>query len=112
MRFINKIYCGLALSTLGLISACSNNVPGCSDSQVTDLVLEITNDELTKVWGQEDANATHLSLNAIRTTDENEKTGALNCAAELSFNQATKFPVTYTVEVTDDEQIYVTVFGL
>ncbi len=109
MKFLKKICFGLALPALGFLSACSNNVPACSDTQATDLVLEITDREL-QMHGV-GANEASISVDAIRTTDENEKTGAFDCAAELSIN-GTAYPITYTVEMTDDKRPYVTVFGL
>lgn len=111
MKINGEICYGLAFFSLSLISACSNNVPACSDPQASDLVLEITNNEVKKNYGKDIANGISLSLGAIRTTDKNEKTGAFNCAAELSINEYS-FPITYTVEVTDDNQTYVTVYGL
>lgn len=111
MQIFKKLsYCA-AFSPLIFISACSNNVPSCSDPEVNDLALQITRDEINRQYGQQTANETPLSLNAIRTTNQNETTGAFECAAELSINQQ-KFPITYTVEITDDQRVYVTVFGL
>lgn len=109
MKLMKKISYGLALPALGLLSACSNNVPACSDPQATDLVLEITDREL-QLHGL-GANETSISVDAIRTTGENDKTGAFDCAAELSINGAA-YPITYTVEMTDDNRPYVTVYGL
>lgn len=101
----------MAAAPLFFISACSNNVPSCSDPEVNDLALEITRDEINRQYGQGAANETSLSLDAIRTTNQNEKTGAYECAAELSINEE-QFPITYTVELTDDQRVYVTIFGL
>lgn len=112
MSYIKTVGYGVVLAALGLMSACSNNVPSCSDSQATDLVIEITKDEIASQYGQTRANELTLTLDAIRTTDENEKTGAFDCAADLHSNEGSQFPITYTVETTDDGRVYVTVFGL
>lgn len=110
--YMKQMRYGLLLSAVGLVSACSNNVPKCSDPEAADLVLEITLDEIANSYGQARADELSLSLDAIRTTDENDKTGAFDCAAVIDNGEGTEFPITYTVEVTDDKRTYVTVFGL
>ena len=67
--------------------------------------------------GAEAAKAFSYDVQAIRTTETNEKTGAQQCAAELKINASSggsnALPITYTVERTDDgKQFYVNVFGL
>lgn len=104
--------CSLAAVAL---TGCGSSVPGCSDSATTDLVVEIADRELVKQIGVELAKTITWEVTAIRTTDENEKTGALSCAADLQFTGPAKTetaPITYTVEATDDGDFYVNVFGL
>jgi len=110
---------GLIITAILLGSAltgCSQSVPSCSDSETTELVVEISNGELTRTIGQEVANEIELGVEAIRTTDTNEKTGAFSCAANLSMSGPrgkNSLPITYTVEKTDNgEEFYVNVFGL
>lgn len=110
--YTQRMRYGLLLSAVSLISACSNNVPQCSDPEAADLVLEITLDEIANLYGQARADELSISLDAIRTTDENEQTGAFDCAAVINNGEGAEFPITYTVEVTDDKRTYVTVFGL
>ena len=108
----------LALPLLILLGGCSPSVPKCSDSETTDLVKEIANDEMIDQLGAEAAKLFSYSVNAIRTTDENDKTGAFECAAQLEIHasntgQSNEIPITYSVEMTDDsEQFYVNVYGL
>lgn len=112
----------------------SQSAPKCGDKEVTDAVTQIAEREadkklagvtlfFTEIYGREGANelkaATAFSyeVQAIRTRDSNEKTGAQQCAAELKMKSSTgdvrELPITYTVERTDDgKQIYVSVFGL
>lgn len=108
----------LALPLIVLLGGCSPSVPKCGDSETTDLVKEIANDEMINQLGADAAKIFSYSVNAIRTTDENDKTGAFECAAQLDIHasttgQSNEIPITYTVEMTDDgEQFYVNVYGL
>lgn len=102
-----------------ILAGCSSSAPKCSDSETTDLVLEISYEELARQLGSDLTSVMekfNLAVNAIRTTDENEKTGAYACAAQLDFigeGNSESLPITYTVELTDDgEQFYVSVLGL
>jgi hypothetical protein len=99
-----------------ILVGCSDSVPMCSDTETTNLVSEIANDKLVETYGKEYASKIKLGIEAIRTTDTNEKTGANTCAADMSMsggNGQTSFPITYTVEVTDNgDEFYVNVFGL
>lgn len=108
----------MVLSLIALLGGCSNSVPKCGDSETTDLVKQIANDEMISQLGAESAELFSYSVNAIRTTDENDKTGAFECAAQLeihasSTGESNELPITYTVEVTDDgKEFYVDVYGL
>jgi len=68
--------------------------------------------------GEEDVAKVTLSLGAFRTTDTNEKTGALQCASQMTItinetNQQDTKEIEYQVELTDNgEHIYVTVYDL
>ncbi|MFT2188333.1 MULTISPECIES: hypothetical protein [Pseudomonas] len=98
--------------SLVILGACSNSVPSCSDVRTTDLVIDITKGELTKQLGAALVRSINFSVANIRTTDENEKTGAFKCAAELKMTGPAKesvAPVWYTVEATDDGNFYVNV---
>lgn len=99
------------IATVVILSACSQSVHKCSDSLVTKLVTEIADQEIGKALGYT------YTVETIRTTNTNEKTGAHECAAELKYINIlgghVSIPITYTVENTDDgESIYVNVFGL
>lgn len=114
---MNKVILGLIPLTIAL-AGCSPTVPKCGDSETTDLVKQIANDEMINQLGLEASKTFTYSVNGIRTTDENEKTGAFECAAQLEIHaskigNSSEIPITYTVEMTDDgEQFYVNVFGL
>ncbi|WP_404382057.1 hypothetical protein [Caenispirillum salinarum] len=99
-----------------LTAACSDTAPACSDTETVDLVLEIARDSLLEQAGAEIANKVDMSLNAIRTTDANETTGAFECAAELEFTGpggSNSIDITYLSELVDSgDEFYVTVWGL
>lgn len=111
------LYTTLLSASSLLLTGCGNNVPKCSDKDTTDLVKQISNDEMVNQMGKDFAAKISYNVEAIRTTDENEKTGAFECAADLKITASNgisnKLPITYTVEGTDDgKQFYVNVFGL
>jgi hypothetical protein len=107
----------LAISILMVFSGCSSSVPGCSDSETTDLVLQIAKPELQKYLFAQLDKAEYTGVNTIITTNTDEKTGFHECKAELekSFNGKEikqSVPITYKVEQTDKGKLYVTVRGL
>lgn len=97
-------------------TGCSSSAPKCSDTETTDLVEQITRQELAKLYGQEASNGFQITLAAIRTTDINDKTGAQTCAADVTLKGADgthSAPITYTSELADKgDEFYVTVYGL
>ncbi|GAA5215533.1 hypothetical protein ACFSJ3_11330 [Corallincola platygyrae] len=105
-----------ALVSGGLTACGGPEAPSCDDSDTKDLVLEIVVDELVSQIGKTAAETVDLELDAIRTTDFNEKTGMQECAAELIAEGPggeTTADITYTSELTDeDDEFYVTVYGL
>lgn len=101
--------------SLGVLNGCGSGVPGCGDQETKDLVSSIADREFSKQMGAEAAKMINWKVVAIRTTDKNEKTGALECAADLEVSGpggTHEAPITYTVEKTDDGDFYVNVFGL
>lgn len=106
------------VACLLITAGCSKAVPACGDESVTNLVKQIAGEEMAKSLGEETAKLFSYSVNAIRTTDTNGKTGARDCAADLEVKASNtgmsqEMPITYTVETTDDgESIYVNVLGL
>ncbi|MDO8444622.1 MAG: hypothetical protein Q7T53_00715 [Deltaproteobacteria bacterium] len=101
---------------VGILGGCSNAAPKCGDQQTVDTVIEIAGKEIAKQVGQEASSQITLSVNAIRTTDFNKKTGAQSCAAQLVMkgpNGEVPIDITYTSEKTDKSgEVYVSVFGL
>ena len=115
---MKKVLCVsvLAASTL-LLAGCGKSVPKCGDEDTINLVKQISNDEMINQMGKDFAAQISYAVESIRTTDENDKTGAFECAADLKViaknGNTNKLPITYTVEATDDgKQFYVNVFGL
>ena len=114
---VKKSAINVALGALLLVgmTGCDNSAPKCSDQDTQDLVISIAHDELVEPRGEDFANKIKLSLDGIRTTDFNEKTGAQECAAELVMatpEKSMSADITYTSENTDDGNFYVKVFGL
>lgn len=100
-----------------ILPACSQSVPKCGSSDVTKLVTEIADREMTTQLGEEAAKVFTYAVETIRTTNTNETTGSHKCAADLKIignnGKDNSIPITYTVENTDDgKNIYVNVFGL
>ncbi len=114
---MKKIIVPLILSALA-VSGCSQSVPKCGDDEVIVLVKQIADEEMHSQLGAELAKLFAYDVDAIRTTATNDKTGAHECAAELSITasntgQTNKVAITYTVEMTDNgKEFYVNVSGL
>jgi len=104
------------LFTGAVITGCSSSAPKCSDTETTDLVKQIAKEQLAKLQGQEIADQIEMSVDAIRTTDSNDKTGAQQCAAQLTLkgpNGENSLDITYTSEKTDKgDEFFVNVYGL
>jgi len=108
----------LSIMAAGVMSGCSAEPPDCSDARTTKLVTDIAMKEIKKEprWTPAELKKIVLSLDMIRTTDINKDTGMKSCAADLVFTYESKnmnTSITYTSEMTDDEQQQVvTVYGL
>jgi hypothetical protein len=129
-----------------LISGCGKNIPKADDKDVTNLVLEICEEEMQqqlfviygakhfsmmgnptykdnvnssdetmqKVISQVDEAIENIQMNlrGIRTIDINEDVGKIRCAAELVLSNDRKLDIEYTAQYTEDNLVYVEVFGL
>lgn len=102
-----------------LLFGCSPSMPGCGDLETTGLVLQIATEELHKsfVWRNAETNKPeYTAVTTIITKERNEKTGALSCEARLLKSFGTQLTqevqIAYTVERTDDGELYVTVYGI
>ena len=95
------------ITTLLIVIACSKKVPGCSDQETQDLVINISKD-LFPIYKE-----FSFKLQSIRTANVDKETGACSCAAELylvsSLGANITFPITYKTELTDKGELYVTV---
>ena len=72
------------------------------DSKVKTLVVSQTEDTLSA----------GVNLSAIRLQKKNELTGMITCAAGLSIGEEESSDIDYTAQITDEEELYVEVFGL
>ncbi|MEQ5818101.1 hypothetical protein [Halomonas sp. SCS19] len=113
MKFI---YAGAVIVAATILGGCSQSAPKCSDNETVALVKEITRDGLVSQFGQEVSDSIQLEVDAIRTTDFNDKTGSQQCAAQLTIKSqgdTETADITYTSELADNgEKFYVTVYGL
>ena len=115
-KSMNRFAAGvIGIFILVLVSGCSNSAPKCSDQKTIDLVLQIAKQELAKKLSQETLDKVGMNLDAIRTTESDEKTGKQKCAAQMIFKGPggeSKADITYASEKTDKGEQYVTVYGL
>lgn len=114
-KMAKAIIIALGLASLVFIAYAlmDNSAPKCSDKGTKNLVLEIVREKLNQVT---DASGMQIRLNAIRTLESNDKTGAQMCAAQLHFSgsgKETTLDITYKSEKTDKGgEFFVTVYGL
>ncbi|WDE03652.1 DUF2628 domain-containing protein [Thalassomonas viridans] len=81
--------------------------PQCYSKDVTDIVLQLSEEEITKRLSVASSPAIELTLTAINTTDSNEQ--AYQCAAQLQMtgsDVSRSIPVSYSVEFIDDGQAF------
>ena len=107
----------LAIATSGLIAGCSSPTPDCSSDEATDLVIEITQDEMASYVGSSLAESLEYTLEGIRTREHDESIDTYLCAAELTISGLPQGPsssgIEYSIESTDaGDEVYVEVFGL
>jgi len=105
------------VAVIGTIAGCSSATPDCSSEDATNLVMDITRDEMAIYTSVKQANSFEYSLDAIRTREHNEDVDSYRCAAELSISGLPQGSVSeeieYTIESTDEGgEFYVEVFGL
>ena len=101
----------LAVITL---SGCTGPMLGCSDADVRELVIEIAEEEVERLFGSAVTSEVHMELEGIRTRDHGD--GVIECAAALIMEAGDwrdRLEITYTGETTDTAgELYVTVYGL
>lgn len=96
------------------VSGCSKAAPACSDQRTIDLVKQIAQQKLdAKTPGTKAV----FGLEAIRTTGKDDKTGTQSCAGDFTIslpeiNYNDKTGITFTSELTDKNEHYVSVKGL
>jgi hypothetical protein len=103
-----------------LLSGCGDDTPKCGDEATINLVAEIsqTKDAIIRTWL---SNKTVSDVNVvdIRTQEINKDIRMSTCAATLNVMDsktnkiAFTFPITYTVQLADDNKnIYININGL
>lgn len=114
---MKKVIVISSLIACSLLSACGKKAPECNAEETQKLVKQIAQGEFAKAtYSNENAAAASYALSGIRTTNVNKETGARQCAAHIDIRSPSfgnhALEITYNVELTDDGQFYVTVFGL
>ncbi len=87
----------------------------CSDTEVTELVLETTRETVIEQKGELASNQINIRLFDIRTVGHNEKLGSKECEAEVEFSgegiDNTVITATYDIEFVDNStEFYVTTY--
>ncbi len=89
------------------ITACKKNAPKCSDPETVEKVTESIKSKLLDVGlSKEDVSSMKISLDAIRTTDINDKTGKQECACIVKIKDNKdiyELSTTYSSELLDNK---------
>jgi hypothetical protein len=124
----------IGFASIVALSGCSKNLD-CASKEAQDLVEQIATANppsyllLYPALGGVDVHTEYskirYAIDAVRTTDKNSATGAVSCAASLHVREphvqganlfnpdhTATLDITYTLEVTSDNKLYATVFGL
>ena len=110
---------GLILGVVSFsIIACSSSTPKCSDSRTKELVINIAKQKLSNIGFGDVIDKLDFKVDNVRTIEYQKSIDRYSCQADLIIknkenNQSKDFPITYTVQKTDDgKKFYVEVFGL
>lgn len=128
----------IGVAGIGLsLNGCTSGAPKCSDSDVQELVVDISAKEGKRQAGYEslvqglehssseegkqdlqgmieniDKRYAGLSLTAIRTSESNDEIQKASCKGQLLFSNQVTFDISYTAQYTEDGQLFVEVYGL
>ncbi|WP_281556846.1 DUF2628 domain-containing protein [Thalassomonas sp. RHCl1] len=83
--------------------------PQCYSSEVTELVIELSEKEILKHLAPSETSDLNLTLKAINTTDMDEQTLAYQCAAQLQLDGpdiSNSIPVNYSVALIDNGKAF------
>ncbi|WDE00779.1 DUF2628 domain-containing protein [Thalassomonas actiniarum] len=83
--------------------------PQCYSSEVTELVIELSEKEILKHLTSSEASDLNLTLKAINTTDMDQHTLAYQCAAQLHVDGpdiSNSIPVNYSVALIDNGKAF------
>jgi hypothetical protein len=108
------ISAALGFCSVVFMSGCSEwKTMKCGDAEV----LSVANQIIDKKIRNPLITGITFNVDGIRTTSTDQKTGTIQCSAELKINlpdgRTIPLPITYTAERTDDgKQVFVTMYGL
>ena len=127
---------GIASMILSL-SGCTSGAPQCADSDVQELVVDISvkegkrqagyasllqglkhssseeeKQDLQVMMDNIDKRYEGMSLTAIRTHESNDEIQKVTCKGQLLFSNQATFDISYTAQYTEDGQLFVEVYGL
>ncbi len=110
---------GLILGAVSFsIIACSSSTPKCSDGRTKELVINIAKEQFLNAGLKEIIDNVDFKIENVRTIEYQKSIDRYSCQADLIIknkenNQSKNFPITYTVQKTDDgKKFYVEVYGL
>ncbi len=110
---------GLILGAVSFsIIACSSSTPKCSDGRTKELVINIAKQKLSNIGFGDVIDKLDFKVDNVRTIEYQKSIDRYSCQADLIIknkenHQSKNFPITYTVQKTDDgKKFYVEVYGL
>ena len=134
---MRSLYTAAIAGMILSLNGCTSGAPQCSDNDVQELVVDISVKEGKRQAGYEsllqglmhssseegkqdlqvmvdniDKRYKGMSLTAIRTEESNNEIQKSSCKGQLLFSNQAPFDISYTAQYTEDDQLFVEVYGL
>lgn len=103
--------------TMFMVFGSFSGVPDCTDTRTTDLVKEITQEQIAKIYGNSIIKKIKVKVTSIKQDEYDKDIPKYFCSARITIagpNGSNNSNITYTSEQADskDGSFYVEVFGL
>jgi len=102
----NQLFRVFLYQRLGRFSGFSNTMSYAEYLSTEDNKMK------TLIVKQTEETVSNVNLTAIRLQEKNTTTGMVSCAAALSVNGGENANITYTAQMTNEDELYVEVSGL
>ncbi len=102
----NQLFRVFLYQRLGRFSGFSNTMSYAEYLSTEDNKMK------TLIVKQTEETVSNVNLTAIRLQEKNTTTGMVSCAAALSVNGSENSNITYTAQMTNEDELYVEVSGL